>query len=165
MAGFNPDAWLAEQMQEPPQAAGKPPAEPAANEPRRWAGILPGLAVGLLGVILVWWFLARPQNGHDPGPQPAGVVATVEAATRQLATNYSRAMDRLAEQVEGGDLTTAVQIQANAQAYTKAARINAFGPVDQLDTDNIPAEVTDENRDAVVAYLQQKAEGHRRAVQ
>lgn len=136
--------------------------KPAPANNSGWIQTLLIIAAIVLGFA---WLSTRDGGSVDPiPPTPKNTIAIAEKATRDYSSLLGDAMESLASSIDSGKIGNAEQLQANSQAFTKAARVKAFAVIDQLDTDSIPAgQWTDEQRATVSAYLRDKATGHRKA--
>lgn len=141
------------------------PVAVATTPASRWQTFAIGSLLLVVAALAFDRFSNRNEPGPGPGPAPVPVVSVVDAvedATRAYAENLAKSMDKLADDVVTKRITNWDQIKNNARAYTEAARVKAFEPVNVLDTASIPSGEFTGVEDKVAAYLKTKAEGHRR---
>lgn len=122
----------------------------------------------LLVVVSYFVFLKKPNDDDDdftPGPDinKSRVVKTAEKCHGQYAHNLEKAFDKLADAVESKRIKTREQLKSQAQEYTELARLNAFGPIAELDQEFIPKGDFSEDSREVSTYLRYQAEGHGKA--
>jgi len=158
----NYDDWLRSQMQPVPQQ--QPMTAP---ETKGFGSLVPLLLNVVLVAVVVWLLVLRPSEpGPGPGPEPSvDVVALVEKATKDYATNLGKLMEMLALRVEEGKITNSADSADYIRAYTEPARLNAFSAIDELDNIELPKGSWKGKEASVAAYLREKAKGHRRAGQ
>jgi hypothetical protein len=132
-----------------------------------WSNVFLGTAL-----LVALFFLFNKNDNVNPGPGPEpniSVVKFVESATREYPKNLSISFNDLAEQVSSGKINNSIELLANAKALSSKSLVESLGKINQLDNDNIPKipegekEWNNQDRDKVVKYLKQKAEGHLKA--